>query len=162
MPDAAQPTGDLSLHETVVRPEWVDYNGHMSEAYYVLIFGNATDAFYDHIGMDDTYRSREKISVYTLEAHIRYLIEAHSGQHLRIATRVLSHDEKRLRLHHTMLDNDARVLAVTEIAALHVDTTVPKGCNFHAAPLARITLIARAHGDLPAPLPAVTRHWGMR
>jgi acyl-CoA thioesterase FadM len=32
----------------VVRPEWVDYNGHMSEAYYVLIFGDATDAFYDH------------------------------------------------------------------------------------------------------------------
>ena len=27
-----------------VRPEWIDYNGHLSEAYYVLVFGHATDA----------------------------------------------------------------------------------------------------------------------
>jgi acyl-CoA thioester hydrolase len=152
----------LFLHEAVVRPEWVDYNGHMSECYYVLIFGDATDAFYDHVGMDDAYRRHENISVYTLEAHIRYVIEAHEGRRLRIATRVLSHDTKRLRLHHAMLDDAARVLAVTELAALHVDTTGPKGCDFHAAPLARIAAIAAAQKSLPAPTAAVTRHWGVR
>jgi acyl-CoA thioester hydrolase len=159
MPDALPVAGDLSLHKAVVRPEWVDYNGHMSECYYVLIFGDATDAFYDHVGMDDAYRRREKISLYTLEAHIRYLIEAHEGQYLRIATRVMSNDTKRLRLHHTMLDDDSRVLAVTEITALHVDTSVPKGCDFHAEPLARIAAIAEAQKGLTVPVAAMTRHW---
>ena len=37
----------LSLHAEPVRPEWIDYNGHLSEAYYVLVFGNATDALYE-------------------------------------------------------------------------------------------------------------------
>ena len=27
-----------------VRPEWIDYNGHLSEGYYVVVFGFATDA----------------------------------------------------------------------------------------------------------------------
>jgi acyl-CoA thioesterase FadM len=162
MPESMQAAGDLWLHEAVVRPEWVDYNFHMSECYYVLIFGNATDAFYDHVGMDENFRRREKISVYTLEAHIRYLIEAHEGQRLRIATRLLGHDNKRLRLHHTMLDDEERALAVTEIAALHVDTTVPKGCAFHPGPLARMAAIAAAQKNLPPPMAAVTRHWGLR
>ena len=34
-----------------VRPEWIDYNGHLSEAYYVLVFGHATDAVMARLGM---------------------------------------------------------------------------------------------------------------
>ena len=34
-----------------VRPEWIDYNGHLSEAYYVLVFGHATDAMMAQLGM---------------------------------------------------------------------------------------------------------------
>ena len=30
-----------------VRDEWIDYNGHLSEPYYVLVFGHATDAVMD-------------------------------------------------------------------------------------------------------------------
>lgn len=160
MPDSMHAPGPLWLHEAAVRPEWVDYNGHMSEAYYVLIFGDATDAFYDHVGMEAAFRQREQISVYTLEAHIRYLIEAHEGQRLRIATQVLSHDAKRLRLHHAMVDEAGRVLAVTEISALHVDTTGPRGFPFLAGPLARITEIAAAQAGLRVAEPAMTRHWG--
>jgi acyl-CoA thioesterase FadM len=159
MPDKAIVAEPLWLHRAVVRPDWVDYNNHMSEAYYVLIFGDATDAFYDFTGMDDAFRRREKISVYTLEAHIRYLLEAHEGQALRIGTLVLSHDAKRLRLHHTMLDDAGRVLAVTEISAMHVDTTGPAACPFRDGPLARIAAVAAAQAGLAAPEPAMTRHW---
>ena len=44
--------GPLQLHESVVQPEWIDYNGHMNVAFYVLAFDHATDAFLDHIGLD--------------------------------------------------------------------------------------------------------------
>ena len=40
----------LCLHRATVKPDWLDYNGHMNEAYYVLVFSNATDAFMDYAG----------------------------------------------------------------------------------------------------------------
>ena len=48
-PDPTQP---LSLHEAVVDPSWVDYNGHMTEARYLHVFAESTDAFLRHVGID--------------------------------------------------------------------------------------------------------------
>ena len=56
-----------------VRPEWIDYNGHLSEAYYVLVFGHATDAVLAQLGVTPEHVARNGTSVYTLEAHVRYL-----------------------------------------------------------------------------------------
>jgi acyl-CoA thioester hydrolase len=152
--------GPLWLHRASVRPEWVDYNGHMSEAYYVLIFGDATDAFYDHIGLNQAVREKERVSVYTVEAHIRYLTEAHEGTDLRIATRVLSHDTKRLRLRHEMMRaDDTHVVAVTELMLLHVDKASMRASTFAPAIAARIVEIARAQAALPPGEPAMSRHW---
>ncbi len=139
--------------------EYVDYNGHMSEAYYVLIFGHATDAFYDHVGLDHAYREQHRISIYTVEAHIRYLIEAHDGDALHIATRVLAYDSKRLRLHHTMR-RGTDTLAVTELMLLHVDKTALRATPFHPEPLARIAAVAAAQASAPPPEAATSRHWG--
>ena len=30
-----------------VLPEWIDYNGHMNLAYYIVLFDQATDALFD-------------------------------------------------------------------------------------------------------------------
>jgi acyl-CoA thioester hydrolase len=152
--------GALWLHEASVRPDWVDYNGHMSEAYYVLIFGDATDAFYDHVGLDQREREAQRVSVYTVEAHIRYLTEAHEGSALRIATRVMSHDAKRLRLRHEMVRAaDGVTLAITELLLLHVDKVALRASPFAPYVAARIADIARAHAVLPAEEPVVSRHW---
>jgi acyl-CoA thioester hydrolase len=150
----------LWLHRATVRPEWVDYNGHMSEAYYVLIFGDATDAFYDHVGLDSAARQAGQVSVYTMEAHIRYLTEAHEGTELRICTRVISHDAKRLRLRHDMKrESDGRRLALTELLLLHVDKTSMRSSPFAPSVLARITDIAQAQNGGPIGEPVVSRHW---
>jgi acyl-CoA thioesterase FadM len=153
----------LWLHCAVVRPEWVDYNGHMNEAYYVVVFGDATDAFYDHIGLDDAARRRDNVSLYTVEAHIRYLIEAHEGDQVRVGTRVLAHDEKRLRLHHTMVrESDGQTLAVIELMALHVDKNVIRACPFLPDAATRIAEVAAAQAALPPPIAAESRHWAPR
>ena len=36
-------SGPVVEHEDVVRPEWIDSNGHMNLAYYVVVFDLATD-----------------------------------------------------------------------------------------------------------------------
>ncbi len=48
----------LCLHRGSIRPEWIDYNGHMNVAYYVLVFDRGTDALLDHLGMYNAYRAR--------------------------------------------------------------------------------------------------------
>jgi acyl-CoA thioester hydrolase len=148
MPHAAP----LALHRATVLPEWVDYNGHLTEACYVLVFGHATDAFLDHIGMDDATRRATDTSVYTLEAHINYLAEARRGEELAIATQLLAHDGKRLHLYHAMQRvADGALLATTELMLLHVDKSGPRAAPFGPAIAARIAAVAAGHADLAKP-----------
>lgn len=107
------------LHTDTVRPEWIDYNGHLSEAYYVLVFGDATTALIERAGMDAAYREATGCSLYTVEAHVRYLREVGPGARLRVDTRVLGRDAKRLRLWHE-LRVDGALVATEELLCLHV------------------------------------------
>ncbi|TDD88555.1 thioesterase [Saccharopolyspora karakumensis] len=104
-----------------VRPEWIDYNGHLSEAYYVLVFGFATDALMERIGMDSDYLERTGCSLYTVEAHVRYLREVPPDSEMLITTRVVEVGAKKLRLCHEMVVDDV-LRATTELVALHVDS----------------------------------------
>jgi len=140
----------LRLHRETVRPEWIDYNGHLSEAYYVLIFGHATDAFYDHIGLDDAARRQAGVSVYTLEAHISYLHEVGPDAELAIETLLLDLDAKRMHIFHRMLDGE-RVAAEEELMLLHVDMTGPKAAPFAPEVVARLQAIRETQAGLPRP-----------
>lgn len=60
----------LDLRQGVVRPEWLDDNGHMNVAYYVLAFDHACDDFLDTIGMTDAYRARSGGTTFAAELHI--------------------------------------------------------------------------------------------
>ena len=51
----------LQLHREYVNGEWIDYNGHMNLAYYVLAFDHATDAFFDHLGLGVDYLKSNNI-----------------------------------------------------------------------------------------------------
>ena len=142
----------LLLHRASVLPEWVDYNGHMSEAYYVLVFGHATDSFLDHIGLDDAMRRATGASLYTVEAHIRYLHEARGGESLRVETQLLGHDAKRVHLHHGMLrEADLQLLATSELMLLHVDSGAGRAAPLQAGPQARIGALAAAQARLSRP-----------
>ncbi|HYH32509.1 MAG TPA: thioesterase family protein [Pseudonocardia sp.] len=107
------------LHTDTVRPEWIDYNGHLSEAYYVLVFGDATTALIERTGMDAAYRESTDCSLYTVEAHVRYLREVGPDAQLQVHTRVLGRDAKRLRLWHELLVG-GRLAATEELMCLHV------------------------------------------
>ena len=86
-----------------VQADWIDYNGHLNEAFYLLIFSHATDELIDRIGMDAGYREREKRSIYTLETHILYALEVKQGVEVEVRTRLLDLDGKRIRISGYML-----------------------------------------------------------
>lgn len=115
------PTGHLPAYRCTVVPEWIDYNGHMSEAFYVLVFGFATDQVMDELGMDAHYREETRNSLYTVEAHVRYLLETGLGAELTVTTVIAGAGPKKLHLAHEM-HCDGQLLATEEILALHVNT----------------------------------------
>ncbi|PBC86285.1 acyl-CoA thioester hydrolase [Streptomyces sp. 2224.1] len=115
--------GGLPLFHQTVRDDWIDYNGHLNEAYYVLVFGFATDALMDAAGLDAAYRGRTGCSLYTVEAHVRYLHEVARGSELTVRTTVLGVDDRKLRLLHEMFTGapSGSAVATEELFALHVD-----------------------------------------
>lgn len=156
---AAAAARPLVLHAERVRKGWIDYNGHMHEAYYVLVFGNATDALYDHVGFDRRFRETHAASIYTLEAHVRYLSEVGEGAPLTVTTQLLGLDDKRLHLFHAMYGgDDDRLLATEELMLLHVATAAgPRAAPFPPEIANGLTAIAEAHAGLPWPDGACAR-----
>ncbi|UYM07515.1 thioesterase family protein [Solicola gregarius] len=102
-----------------VRDEWIDYNGHLTEGYYGVVFGNATDAVLDHLGLDAAYREANDSSMYTVEAHVRFLAEVPPGVELEVRSSVIGVSDKLLRIWHEMWLDD-RLCATQESLGLHV------------------------------------------
>jgi len=121
----------MITYQTPVIADWVDYNGHLRDAFYLLIFSYATDAFMDRIGLSNDDRGQNGTSLFTLEAHIHYLHEVKLDAHVEVHSQVIGYDRKRLRLYHSLhLAGDATVLAASEQMLLHVDLTGPKSAPF--------------------------------
>ncbi|MCR1770259.1 thioesterase family protein [Burkholderia glumae] len=149
-PDA--PVIGPTLHRDVVRAEWVDYNGHLRDAFYLLIFSFATDALIERIGLDGAARLARQRSVYTLEAHVSYLREIRLGTAVRVDARVLAVDAKRVHLYLEMFaDGCGGAVAASEQMLMHIDTRVSRGAPFDADVAARLAGLVAAQRNRPAP-----------
>ena len=112
------------IYRDTVRPEWVDYNGHLRDAFYMLIYSLATDAFMDRIGLDDAGRRARQRTLYTLEAHVTYLREIKEGAPVRVEWRVIAHDKKRVHLYMEMFEGDgADPVSACELMLMHIDSS---------------------------------------
>ncbi|MBS0393347.1 MAG: carnitine 3-dehydrogenase [Proteobacteria bacterium] len=151
---AAAPGAPLRLAETVVRPEWIDYNGHLTDARYFQIFGDAVDVLLRRLGVDEAYRAAGH-SPFTAETHVRYLAEVGQNETVYVTTQVLDVDAKRFRLFHGLHRSRDGVLAATaEQLWLHVDTkagrTAPMPARLHEG----LAALAAEHAKLPRPADA--------
>jgi acyl-CoA thioester hydrolase len=142
----------LALHRETVDLAWIDYNGHMNLAYYVLAFDHATDAFFDYIGLGEAYLENNECSTFTLEAHVTYDRELVAGDPMRFETQLLDHDAKRLHYMHMMYHAQEGYLASTnELISLHVDMVQRRSSPMPETVIERLDRIAAAHRALPRP-----------
>ena len=139
----------LDFYRCPVLPAWVDYNHHMTEAAYLTAFGWASDALFSYIGDDDAYRAAGH-SFYTVETHIAYLREVAERAPLRITTRVLGLDRKRLHIYSEMFHfTDDKLLATTEQMLVHVDMNAARSVAILPEVRAALEAILAAHSTLP-------------
>jgi len=142
----------LRLLDLEVRPEWIDYNGHMTDSRYLQVFGDATDALLRYAGVDDAYRASGR-TMFTVETHVRHHAEARALEPLYVLSRVLAVDEKRLRLHHGLYRRrDEALVASAEQLYLHVSTPPGKTSPMPDAVRERLAAVQAAQAHLPPPL----------
>jgi len=141
----------FAAHAETVRPEWIDYNGHMNVAYYVLVFDHATDALFEALGLGAAYRQSTGFSQFAVEQHILYEREVAQGDLLRIESRILGVDDKRLHFGHEMFHaGEGWRAATTALMGVHIDLGARRSCPFPADRRAVLDAAAAAHARLPA------------
>jgi acyl-CoA thioester hydrolase len=86
----------VPIYQTALLPEWIDYNGHLRDAYYALIVSLACDALMDRLKMDAAYRQRTLCTLYTVEMHIHYLHEVKAADTAIVTVRIAGADHKRI------------------------------------------------------------------
>lgn len=111
----------LPVYRAQLMPEWIDYNGHLRDAYYGLVLSYAIDDVMDHLGLDAAYRERTHCTLYTLELHMHYLHEVKASDDLSVATSILDADRKRIHVGcHFACGRLSETVATGEVMLLHV------------------------------------------
>ena len=111
----------LPPYRAKILPDWIDFNGHLRDAYYALLLSYAIDEVMDHLGLDAAYRERTHCTLYTLEWHMHFLHEIKGTDQLSVTTSVLDADRKRIHagcdFHCPRVEGPA---ATAEVMLLHV------------------------------------------
>lgn len=157
MRDGDDLSGPLRLYSTRIPPEWVDYNGHVSESRYHQVLADASDAFVHYLGVDAAYLSRGG-TYFTAESHLCFLNQTRAEEVVQVTTQLLGADDKRLHVYHRLRrPDDDTVLAESEHLLLHVDSRRGRAAPAEPEVRSRIARLAEAHAGLPRPVRAGRR-----
>ena len=135
-----------------VLPEWIDHNGHMNLAYYVLAFDLATDVFFDEFGLNQSYRDATGCSTFTGDIHVYYKRELHLDDAFTVTNTLLGFDEKRIRYMNQMYRaDDGSEVALMEAISLHVDLTVRRVCPMREPLVSGLAELQARQGPFTVP-----------
>ncbi len=156
-------SGELFTSTAVVKPEWIDYNGHMNMGYYLVAFDQvATDGFYDYLGIGVEHKQAVGKSTFSLAANIDFVGELMEGAALRFTTQLLDYDHKRLHFFHSLYHAEEGYLAATnENLGMYIDMSTRRSTSFSDEQMARFEAeleLGRQH----EPPPLAGRQLGIR
>jgi len=142
----------FARYEGEVRPEWIDLNGHMNLAYYTVLFDYATDLLFEAIGIGRQYKDATGHGTFVVKTHNRYERELLVGERVRVASRILGADAKRIHLAHEMFRlADGTRAATQELLFLSIDLSRRRVVPFLPEAAARVACAAAAHKALLRP-----------
>jgi acyl-CoA thioesterase FadM len=118
---STDPVRELPVYRATIEPNWIDYNGHLRDAYYGLVASYAVDDVMNHLGLDAAYRERTHCTLYTLEVHLHYLHEVKSSDDLGVISSILDFDGKRIHIGSRFIcSRVSEPVATAEMMLLHV------------------------------------------
>jgi acyl-CoA thioester hydrolase len=136
----------------VVKPDWIDYNGHMNVGYYHVVFDMAAESFFEWASLDANFRNANNGTTFALESHLHFIREIREGSPMRFETRLIDFDYKRFHYYMEMFNEQEDYLAASyESVSAWVDQSTRKTAPMPNALTARMTEIKAAHDQLPRP-----------
>ncbi len=136
-----------------VLPEWIDANGHMNVAYYIMAFDLGVDALWDRFGITSEYIAKSHGSTFAVESHVTYQQELVEGDPYVVTSQILAYDDKRIHQFQWLYHAEKSYLAATgEWMNLHVDLKARRVSPWPESILASIAEFSAAQGgeDYPA------------
>lgn len=141
----------LQTLQTPVIKEWIDYNGHLNDANYLVIFTKASDALQNHLGLTLEHIQNTGETLFTVETHLTYVQEIGLGETVTITTQMLETDNKRMRIFHRMFNDQNELLATVEMLFLCYNLLAKKVTNFSDMMVQSITILEAEQSQLPWP-----------
>ena len=113
----------VNLSSQKILSDWIDYNGHMNVAYYLLIFDKfGADNLNNIFNMGEYSAKTSGMSTMMVETNITYNQELKLDDEVDINLLYFDHDKKRLQYKFEMIHKNKKYLASTfEALALYVD-----------------------------------------
>lgn len=132
----------------VVPIDWTDMNGHMNEGRYGQVFSDAAEVLMAAVGADETYVAAGN-SYFTVETTVKYLMETHAGETIRVTSRVTLGEGRKLRVFHEMRrDVDNELLASCDQFMLHVSLDTRRSCPPLPHVQAAVEALAAKHTEV--------------
>jgi acyl-CoA thioester hydrolase len=122
----------LNLSSQKIIKDWIDYNGHMNVAYYLLIFDRyGADKLNTIFKMGEESAKNTGMSTMIVENNIAYKREQKVDEEVDINLIYFNHDKKRLHYKFEMINKKDNSLSATfEALALYVNLKDRKVSEF--------------------------------
>ena len=121
----------VSLINTKIIKDWIDYNGHMNLSYYILVFDMGAEVILSKFKMGEHSAKTTKKSTMVVETHTNYIREVKQNDEVIVSLSHLDHDKKRLHYKLEMREKSTNDLsATTEVLALYMDLDKRKVSEF--------------------------------
>lgn len=147
---------------TEVKPEWIDFNGHLNAGYYFVIFDDSVTDFMAFVGLDRAHRDKHNVTTFSVEGHITFEREMSLGAPIEIRSQLLGWDAKKFHyinvMHHR---TEGWIAATNELLSMHISLDTRRSAPMAEEVQHRLASIYDVHRQMPVP-PQVGRVIGLK
>jgi acyl-CoA thioester hydrolase len=133
-----------------IRPEWIDFNGHLNMAYYMVLFDTSLDELFAPMGFGPEYVTTRNMSLFATDVHLTYQRELKVSDKVYVNFRLLDLSPKAMHYGTELYHASEHFLSSTmEGLSLHVDMQTRKTCPFPQDIYSGLEKILAQHQQLP-------------
>lgn len=150
MTDSSVPTPYIGY--SVVKPEWLDANGHMNVAHYVSSYDDGSCPMFDDFGLGWDYTLAGVASMFMVSSSIDFRRELMAGDPLEMTTLLLGYDRRRIHIYQELYHREQRYLsAQAEFVFVHIEFVTRRASVLPEASQLRLAEIQAEHARVPRP-----------
>lgn len=144
----------LQTLQTPIIKDWIDYNNHLNDAYYLVIFTKATDALQNYLGLTLQHIQNTGETLFTVETHLVYAQQVGLAETVTVTAQLLETDNKRLRIFQRMFNANNELLASVEMLFICYNLEAKRVTNFSPLMLQSLAKLEADHAQIPWPTSA--------